>query len=75
MTAEVRQGGGHAHLDQDPHRSPLCRRALLALAVPVASASPPPAPAQLEWSVTTVDADQSFRGLDAVDRFADLPHH
>ena len=47
---------------------PLYAVALVALTVPVAAAAPRPAPADLEWSVQTVDADQSFRGLDAVDR-------
>ena len=48
--------------------APLYAVALVALSAPVASAAPPPSPADLAWSVQTVDADQSFRGLDAVDR-------
>ncbi|PRY57098.1 photosystem II stability/assembly factor-like uncharacterized protein [Knoellia remsis] len=55
-----------------PVTASLYAAALLALsasfaATPVANAAPPD-PAALEWSVQTVDADQSFRGLDAVDR-------
>lgn len=48
--------------------TPLYAVALVALSAPFAGAAPPVAPAELSWSVTTVDADQSFRGLDAVDR-------
>lgn len=52
--------------------APLYAVALVALTAPVAmaapSAGPPSGAAPLEWSVQTVDADQSFRGLDAVDR-------
>ncbi|MFC7490839.1 MULTISPECIES: WD40/YVTN/BNR-like repeat-containing protein [unclassified Knoellia] len=52
--------------------TPLYAVALAALVAPVALAAPsaarPPTPSDLEWSVTAVDADQSFRGLDAVDR-------
>lgn len=52
--------------------APLYAVALVALSAPVAmaapSAGPPSGGAPLAWSVQTVDADQSFRGLDAVDR-------
>ncbi|KGN37885.1 WD40/YVTN/BNR-like repeat-containing protein [Knoellia subterranea] len=56
--------------------APLYAVALLALSAPVAVAAPPvasppvagPASSELAWDVTTVDADQSFRGLDALDR-------
>lgn len=47
---------------------PLYAVALVALTVPAATAAGPTGASDLEWSVTTVDADQSFRGLDAVDR-------
>lgn len=51
--------------------APLYAVALVALSAPVAmsaSAAPPGGAGDLSWDVTTVDADQSFRGLDAVDR-------
>ncbi|WP_404385728.1 oxidoreductase [Knoellia locipacati] len=47
--------------------APLYAVALVALSAPVAAAAPLSPAADLEWSVSTVDADQSFRGLDAVD--------
>lgn len=51
--------------------TPLYAAALVALCAPVAGAEPPGGPggpAELAWDVSVVDADQSFRGLDAVDR-------
>ncbi|KGN34121.1 oxidoreductase [Knoellia sinensis KCTC 19936] len=52
--------------------TPLYAVALVALSAPAAMAAPSSGPpgslAELDWSVSTVDADQSFRGLDAVDR-------
>ena len=47
--------------------APLYAVALVALSAPVAVAAPPGG-GDLSWDVTVVDADQSFRGLDAVDR-------
>lgn len=52
--------------------TPLYAVALVALTAPVAATaaapSSPSASPDLDWSVQTVDADQSFRGLDAVNR-------
>jgi photosystem II stability/assembly factor-like uncharacterized protein len=48
--------------------APLYAVALVALSAPVAVAAPPGGAAGLSWDVSVVDADQSLRGLDAVDR-------
>lgn len=37
-------------------------------AAPAGASSSPESPRALSWTTTTLDADQSFRGLDAVDR-------
>ena len=48
--------------------APVALTVPVALAAPSGGAAPSASPRDLSWSTSTLDPDQSFRGLDAVDR-------